>query len=117
MDFKIAMPIRTSDGISKIINIRENVGNSSLVVDCENEVTIYNFFEEIKASFNITDLLEVGDYVNGEKITYIDYGDTEKIQGLAFGKDWISIDNIIIESIVTHEQFESMQYKIEIQQD
>lgn len=75
----------------------------------------------IKASYNIVDVLEVGDYVNGHKVTriggtyhgrkdraiYCDYQQNEKT------KKWIMIYDDEIKSIVTKEQFEEMSYKIE----
>ena len=66
----------------------------------------------IKARHNILDLIEVGDYVNGYKITLIHetynalYAEDE--QGYlikSFGKD-------DIKSIVTKEQFSSMKYRL-----
>ena len=68
-----------------------------------------------KASHNIIDLIEVGDYVNGEKVGYIDdcdgamkeyyydYEDVEKDCGHYFEE---------IKSIVTKEMFESMKYEV-----
>ena len=60
----------------------------------------------IKHSFNIIDLIEVGDYVNGEKVIEVD----------SF-KDWIDIGTDVIrekdiKSIVTKQQYESMEYKV-----
>ena len=61
--------------------------------------------EIIKSSPNIIDLIEVGDYVNGYEVT-------SKDQFLGFGNhDWYMI-NDEIKSIVTKEQFESMEYKL-----
>ena len=65
----------------------------------------------IKASYNIIDILEVGDYVNGVEVINID-------------DEWItmsdiqlpilkSIANGMIKSVVTHEQMEQMAYKVE----
>lgn len=72
-----------------------------------------------KASFNIIDLIEVGDYVNGHLV--IDkYNDNDD-----YGRDFTNITledssllnkGIIeseIKSIVTKEQFESMKYEVE----
>lgn len=67
------------------------------------------FIDDIsKHSKNIIDLIEVGDYVNGEKIDFI----TNQ-------KHLIIRDNINlfdkyknIKSIVTHKQFESIEYEI-----
>ena len=74
----------------------------------------------IKANYNIIDILEVGDYVNGYKVTriegtyhgrkdkaiYCDYQQNEKT------KKWIMIYDDEIKSIVTKEQFEQMAYKV-----
>jgi len=74
----------------------------------------------IKSSPNIIDLIEVGDYVNGTKVTmiagtryddkdlhcYCDYCENKEI-----GK-WLMIPTKDIKSIVTREQFEAMQYKV-----
>jgi hypothetical protein len=67
----------------------------------------------VKSSPNIIDLIEVGDYVNGKKV--VDkweepnwYGYFIKLEGEE------TIPTIRkIESIVTKEQFESMEYRIE----
>ena len=59
----------------------------------------------VKASHNIIDIIEVGDYVNGYEVT-------SKDQFLGFGNhDWY-MTNDEIKSIVTREQFESMSYRI-----
>lgn len=68
-------------------------------------------YDVIKASYNIIDILEAGDYVNGVEVINID-------------DEWItmsdmqvpilkSIANGMIKSIVTKEQFEQMAYKVE----
>ena len=68
-----------------------------------------------KASFNIIDLIEVGDYVNGEKVTSVepvDEKDTERYLG--FGDyDYYIHTSENIKSIVTKEQFNSMKYVVE----
>lgn len=62
----------------------------------------------IKSSFNLISLIEVGDYVNGYLVTSI-----EKNGWLAFGNhDWYIPFSDEIKSIVTHEQFKSMEYKV-----
>ena len=61
--------------------------------------------KDVISSPNIIDLIEVGDYVNGYKVT-------SKDQFLGFGNhDWY-MTNDEIKSIVTKEQFESMEYKV-----
>ena len=69
-----------------------------------------------KASFNVIDLIEEGDYVNGsevEKITTfngMNFVDTYMTQGYGWGT---CIPENKIQSIVTKEQFESMKYIVE----
>ena len=59
----------------------------------------------LKASNKIIDLIEVGDYVNGYEVT-------SKDQFLGFGNhDWY-MTNDEIKSIVTKEQFSSMEYRL-----
>ena len=88
---------------------------------CIEENDWYPVYENsvVKASHNIIDLIEAGDYVNGHKVYEIDhnvksyviledvgcYVDTSKM-----------IDEEDIKSIVTKEQFESMSYKIEVEE-
>ena len=69
----------------------------------------------IKASHNIIDLIEVGDYVNGEKVGYIDDCDGA-MREYYYDYENASIDvgHLFeeIKSIVTHEQMEQMAYKV-----
>lgn len=67
--------------------------------------------EIIKSSPNIIDLIEVGDYVNGHKVIDIAYAPKKAIYVEEKCKSAI-IPVLSIESILTKEQFEAMQYKI-----
>ena len=66
-----------------------------------------------KASHNIIDLIEVGDYVNGYKVYYC-YCADEDMTGLFIDTEtkrvWLDKPSQI-KSIVTKEQFESMSYR------
>lgn len=79
--------------------------------------------EIIKSSPNIINLIQVGDYVNGKKVEWIGYdlyreNEDKTLTGIGkkrvlfneFTKD--SVTEKGIKSIVTKEQFESMEYKI-----
>ena len=68
----------------------------------------YIEIEKSKYSFNIIDLIEVGDYVNGYKVTYV-YPNLLKVDSA----DIWEIHSSDIKSIVTKEQFSQMEYKIE----
>lgn len=63
----------------------------------------------IKASFNIIDLIEVGDYVNGAKVNRFKK-DYIVIHEIWSGREYLS--NEEIKTIVTKEQFEQMSYKV-----
>ena len=64
----------------------------------------------IKASHNIMDLIEVGDYVNGDRVTQV----TSRYVEVCYGRDSCDfINEEDIKSIVTKEQFESMKYSLE----
>lgn len=76
----------------------------------------------IKASYNIIDILEEGDYVNGSKVMkthckleYIDddsdTGVNEVNDGLELENGWIYFE-YEVETIVTHEQMEQTAYKV-----
>lgn len=72
-------------------------------------------YDNIKSSSNILDLVEVDDYVNGFKVLEILSHNpqlifvTYKYNGHHYTK---ILDNEDIESIVTHEQFENIKYKV-----
>ena len=69
----------------------------------------------IKSSYNIIDLIEVGDYVNGYKVysggkKHFDYILTwDDVESYYMRIPLFSVD---IKSIVTKEQFEQMVYKV-----
>jgi len=77
----------------------------------------------VKHSKNIIDLIEVGDYVNGEKVVQInckleyidddtDLGVNEVENGLELEIGWIYFGEEI-KTIVTKEQFKSIEYRLE----
>lgn len=67
----------------------------------------------IKSSPNIIDLIEVGDYVNGERIQFI----TNKKELLTDGGYDLLKKYEDIKSIVTKEQFSQMEYKLEVKDE
>lgn len=78
----------------------------------------------VNCSHNIIDLIEVGDYVNGNEVMEADWinEDGEYEEGLAFPmyasddleviENWLPLRSVPIKSIVTKQQFESMEYKV-----
>lgn len=78
--------------------------------------------KQYKASFDIIDILEVGDYVNGLRVEKNKYGElytSYVYYGGDIGKQcevyttWLTeLKEDMIYSIVTHEQMEQMAYKV-----
>lgn len=120
MKLEVGMYVRFNNGdIGKIANYeyREEYTNG-YVIYLEKDETIGWCCEEkdFKASYNIIDLIEVGDYVNGYKVSFIgnDY------------KPFVQCDYPVQEgttnhyrfyeeaiySIVTKQQFSQMEYKV-----
>ena len=102
MELKEGMYVRTKWGINKINEYVPQSGQLYL----KNDVCVKS--NVIKASHNIIDLIEVGDYVNGELVEYIEV-DSYKDYVINSGY-WCKQKDI--KSIVTKEQFESMQYRL-----
>ena len=103
------MYVRTKWGyICKIINIndfREPSMKYGVEASYLKDIMFIGDDDILKTSHNIIDIVQVGDYVNGYEVT-------SKDQFLGFGNhDWYMLDNEI-KSIVTKEQFESMEYRL-----
>ena len=95
-----------------ILKIMEVYDNTILT---ENDGSIYQGEygkdEIINHSYNIIDLIEVGDYVNGLKV--IDILENDIYISDYYAESYIGVVKVKdIKSIVTKEQFESMEYKV-----
>ena len=96
MNLEVGMYVRTINGKIWIITSQKALFGHRIDI--------------IKASYNIIDLIEVGDYINGMKLTKICFDkDGEKILTVSC---YLELVNKDIKSIVTKEQFESMSYKV-----
>ena len=120
LELKENMYVRTKDGIiDKILKLNKSYVKG---VSQKDELYAYDIDNIIKASYNIIDILEIGDYVNGSEILDFEY---KLIKGndnfthfavvtencyLENTDSWIIEKNI--KSIVTHEQMEQMEYKV-----
>lgn len=108
MEIQVGEYIRTKDGyIGKCQKIDVYYGD--ILIRTELKRIIYDF-EVIKHSFNIIDLIEEGDYVNGKKIIGFkyQYGKIDLITHY-IPREYLKSD---IKSIVTKEQFKSMEYEV-----
>lgn len=108
--------IRTHDGeIDRVIDIRDTLGERKLVgFERHNSLKSDIGLKHItkKHSPNIIDLIEANDYVNGYLV--VAKSDDGYIE-IAIGDDTEQgelLEQDDIESIVTHEQFKSIEYTI-----
>ena len=121
MELQEGMYVRTEWGIGKYIKDYTNSQNLTWRVlqgcsNYDNQEDWENLFcdsEILKASYNIIDLIEVGDYVNGGQVIGRDIINQEDNVYTIKGRYGTYFKNSDIKSIVTKEQFESMQYNIQ----
>lgn len=115
MKLEVGMYVRTElYSISRIIDIED----LEWVEIDKNKGYLIHRDTILKASHNIIDLIEVGDYVNGLRVVEVRehlHNDIEIILSngefqWSFSKNESDYD---IKSIVTKEQFESAQYKVD----
>ena len=80
----------------------------------EEEIDYIEKKDVLKASHNIIDLIEEGDYVNGRPVFINEYGYLEQTCINADGDvyyETLRVENI--KNIVTKEQFDSMKYEVD----
>lgn len=117
MEIKVGEYVRTKDGvIAKLDYVEEEFYyfDNYLYREYEDEIdflTVEQLPEYItKHSPKIIDLIEVGDYVNGKEIHEID---EQRKRLYSYERDDYHIFNERdIQRIVTHEQMEEMEYKV-----
>lgn len=119
MKLEVGMYIRTNYGkIDKILKLNESYVKG---VSQKDEYA-YDIEKIVKASYNIIDILEVGDYVNGSEVLDFEYKFIKGNDNFTYfavvtencylenTDSWIIEKNI--KSVITHQQFEQMEYKI-----
>ena len=115
LELRENMYVRNCYGrIAKIEYIEDNTAycDDWLYQSYEDHITFINLDDEddideiLKASYNITDILEIGDYVNNERVEEI----WKEI--VLVGQECRPISFNNIKSIVTKEQFENIKYEI-----
>lgn len=116
---EVGMYVRTKKGIAKIIDIilePDNYYFKMWVTDKYLEITddaeYISEVDVLKASYNIIDLIEVGDYVNGFRVVWVNLNN-KTIEINSYYLDDVLIKNKQdIKSIVTKEIFSSMEYRL-----
>ena len=135
MKLEVGQFVRTNNGIAKIIDrILEpdhyyfKMWVTDKFLEINDDTEYISEVDVLKASYNIIDLIEVGDYLNGFKVSKIERYDTNTI--IKIGNSTFNVlegekiytpsyDNNNgyekiekLKSIVTKEQFEQMAYKV-----
>lgn len=106
MKLEVGMCVRTLNGIVKIDKIQDNV-----MKDTKGYLHYGDF---VKASYNIIDILEIGDYVNGYPIyEIVEYEDDTRAIVIDDENKSIIWESEDIKSVITHEQMEQMAFKVE----
>lgn len=99
--------------IKEVCNEQPHKSWGAIIIDKNaNNVPYVSLKNIIKVSYNIIDILEIGDYVNGSPVCLIKTDEKDRT--------WVYTDNNYkygylkndIKSIVTKEQMEQMEYKI-----
>ena len=120
--------VRTKYGIAKIesfeLKNKEMINLDKDIILCNMDIyrNRCSINQVIKSSSNVIDLIEVGDYVNGDRVKALKGDiDSHKINNeedviyteyINDYDEWCGYEEDEIKSILTKEQFESMEYKI-----
>ena len=125
LEVKENMYVRTKDGIIDKVIIDYNGHCASPNCECKHISCAKNYYDEdkiVKARYNIIEILEENDYVNGLRVEKNKYGElytSYVYYGGDIGKQcevyttWLKeLEEDMIYSIVTHEQMEQMAYKV-----
>ena len=109
MEREVGEYVRTKQGV--IYKYTEEEREDIMLQDFR----LFNDGKIVKHSPNIIDLIEVGDYVNGDYVAVIEKDKDGNITDICYEEEnegqLYSIGDI--KSIVTKEQFEKMEYKVE----
>ena len=125
MKLEVGKFIRTPYGIRKIVNITKDDGYGKpkvRVIELDRHLntpykfdyifyTDENVIKKCKTSYDIIDILEVGDYVNGREVVDIFYDANDDVMDVCVLGS-IVYDNNEIKSVITHEQMKQMAYKV-----
>lgn len=122
LELKENMYVRNCYGrIAKIEDIEDNIAycDNWLYQRYEEFITFIDLNNEkdinkiTKVSYNIIDILEIGDYVNGYPIyEIVEYEDDTRAIVIADDNKSIIWKKQNIKSVITHEQMEQMAYKV-----
>lgn len=112
MKLEVGMYYRTK--IGKIGFIEDKLKLMCLQDELKQEYVKQEIDNIKKSSFNIIDLIEVRDYVNGWKVESYFKSQHDDIikKGIYVGGSYTNLEEIKIREILTHEQYEANCYKV-----
>ena len=116
MKIEVGMYVRYKRGVNEYITPPERIDKViNINADMLSLGTKQTIFETdiIKASHNIIDLIEVGDYVNGSKVIDVN----EKGEFVIVDSKDNTIFKYQVNSIVTKEQFNAMKYEVGVKSE
>lgn len=107
--------VRTNEGIARVVEIKNEESDILNYYCLDNNMgTLYKGI--VKHSKNIIDLIEEDDYVNGERVLGIGFENCDYDIATEYSDDfgeYFGINKEDIKSIVTKEQFKSIEYRLE----
>ena len=117
MKLEVGMYVRMVNDVEDIVVINKIANVFETTILTENDGSIYQgeYTKEnvVKASYDIIDILEVGDYVNGYPIyEIVEYENDTRAIVIADDNKSIIWKKQNIKSVITHEQIEQMAYKV-----
>jgi len=122
MKLEVEMFVSTKKGIAKITSIYKEPNQNIIYTDIdyafENYLSNYNnewLCDEVsKASNDIIDLIEPGDFIGNYIVEEVyDYENKTRTIFLSNGFDEVDNDYILENGVVTKEQFEKVSYRVE----
>lgn len=116
MELNIGEFIRTKKGnIGKVVYISNIANRKSYAIEWNKTKTYFiSQIKDIKHSKNIIDLIEVGDYVNGNLISHVDKIVEKNVIEWDNGEMYTTeiLNDKYIKSIVTKEMMKNVMYEV-----
>ena len=120
MELKKGMYVRTKKGIGRVTEYTKHESWGYIVkvlgqYSCYTHTSNGELSDVIKASHNLIDLIEAGDYVNGVEVIGKEFDNFNKEYLQCGVGDYVicTFEVKDIKTILTKEQFESMKYIVE----
>ena len=114
MKLEVGQFARLKSGyICKIINVndfREPNMKYGVEANYLKDVMFIGDDDVVKASYNIIDILEEGDYVNGHRVEEINFENEEIFTDSEYYCGVVEFNDV--KSVITHNQMEQMAYKV-----